>query len=77
MDELKKKLCKNKGPKVQATLPDYVKFHDDKVAILPPPHHPVQPLTCNAQIWPSSACVGIQDWELFPRMQLQRMVDQS
>ena len=33
MDELKEKLCKNKGPKVQATQPDYVKFHDDKVAI--------------------------------------------
>ena len=33
MDELKAKLCKNEGPKVQATQPDYVKFHDDKVAL--------------------------------------------
>ncbi len=31
MDELKEKLCANEGPKVQATQPDFVKFHDDKV----------------------------------------------
>lgn len=31
VDELKDKLCSQKGPKVQATQPDYVKFHDDKV----------------------------------------------
>ncbi|CAL5221465.1 g3660 [Coccomyxa viridis] len=30
MDELKEKLCANEGPKVQATQPDFVKFHDDK-----------------------------------------------
>ncbi|CAK0780932.1 hypothetical protein CVIRNUC_005226 [Coccomyxa viridis] len=30
VDELKDKLCSQKGPKVQATQPDYVKFHDDK-----------------------------------------------
>ena len=31
VDELKDKLCSQEGPKVQATQPDYVKFHDDKV----------------------------------------------
>ncbi len=31
LDELKEKLCANEGPKVQATQPDFVKFHDDKV----------------------------------------------
>ena len=30
-DALKDKLCANEGPKVQATQPDFVKFHDDKV----------------------------------------------
>ena len=46
MDELKEKLCKNEGPKVQATQPDYVKFHDDKVALFCV-HHSMHPLTCN------------------------------
>ena len=32
VDELKDKLCSQEGPKVQATQPDYVKFHDDKVS---------------------------------------------
>ena len=31
MDDLTEKLCANEGPKVQATQPDFVKFHDDKV----------------------------------------------
>ena len=34
VDELEEKLCNNEGPKVQATQPDYVKFHDDKVTII-------------------------------------------
>ena len=34
VDELKEKLCNNEGPKVQATQPDYVKFHDDKVTVI-------------------------------------------
>lgn len=33
VDELNAKLCNNKGPKVQATEPEYVKFHDDKVTL--------------------------------------------
>lgn len=30
-DDLKSKICSASGPKTQATTPDYVKFHDDKV----------------------------------------------
>lgn len=31
VDDLKSKLNSASGPKTQATTPDYVKFHDDKV----------------------------------------------
>ena len=75
MDELKEKLCKNEGPKVQATQPDYAKFHDDKVA-LSALASSVHPLTCNPHRlhidWQLQACFGVPDCAMFPRMQPHR-----
>lgn len=39
MDDLKSKLNSASGPKTQATTPDYVKFHDDKVLYPFTAHH--------------------------------------
>ena len=45
LDDLKSKLNSASGPKTQATTPDYVKFHDDKVELVCPiAHHQQIPM---------------------------------
>lgn len=51
VDDLKSKLNSASGPKTQATTPDYVKFHDDKVFCM----HSSPP--ANPQIYVPSLCL--------------------